>query len=165
MIRDRTAADLPALALALRRVHDRDAYPSVWPDDPAAFLNPPGTLGAWVAGPADHVLGHVLLRALPDVLPAWAEVTGQPATELAVVSRLFVVPEGRGVGLARSLFHTAWAQAVRLNRRAVLDVHLRNHAAIRLYDRSGWEHVATVEGDWRDPDGSVPLVRVYMAPE
>ena len=46
MIRPREAGDVPVLVAALRRVHDLDAYPSVWPEDPESFLNPPGTLGA-----------------------------------------------------------------------------------------------------------------------
>ncbi|WP_240741821.1 hypothetical protein [Deinococcus sp. KSM4-11] len=46
MIRARLEADLPRLVRALREVHERDAYPSVWPEDPESFLNPPGTLGA-----------------------------------------------------------------------------------------------------------------------
>ncbi|WP_370293993.1 GNAT family N-acetyltransferase [Deinococcus sp. KSM4-11] len=109
-------------------------------------------------------VGQVVLRALPDDLPPWARVTEKPADELAVISRLFVSPAGRGVGMAQALFHTAWATARKLKRRAVLDVHTRNAAAIRLYDRSGWEHSATVEGDWLEPDGTVPLVRVYVSP-
>lgn len=164
MIRARTDADLPALVPALRAVHDRDGYPSVWPDDPVAFLGPPGTLGAWVAETGGRVVGHVILRALPDDLPGWAKVVGLPARDVAALSRLFVTPAGRGAGVAEALCRTAWAEAGRLNRRAVLDVHTRNAAAIRLYGRLGWAHVATVDGDWLDPGGVVPLVRVYVAP-
>lgn len=164
MIRPRQSADLPALARILREVHDTDAYPTLWIDDPISFLTPPD-VGAWVALHDEKVAGQVLLRRPAEPLPEWLQVVDLPAAELAVVSRLFVRPSARGQGLAAQLFGAAWAQARAQGWRAVLDVHHKNHAAVRLYERQGWQRVATVAGDWLEPDGSLPTVHVYLSPE
>lgn len=83
---------------------------------------------------------------------------------LLIISRLFVAPSGRKRGLAEALFRTAWAEAEKRGLRAVLDVHHRNHAAIRLYERLEWQRIASVNGNWTEPDGSVPQVHVYVPP-
>ncbi|GAA5534968.1 GNAT family N-acetyltransferase [Deinococcus aluminii] len=164
MIRQRFKDDFPALEQALREVHAADGYPSVWPADPRAFLAPPLTVSGWVAEFRGEVVGQVLLRGVPEQVPGWMSAAGLPAPEVLVLSRLFVAPAGRGRGLARRLFRTAWAGAQALGKRAVLDVHHRNLAAIRLYESEGWRRVGTVDGDWLDPGGSVPRVHVYVAP-
>lgn len=67
--------------------------------------------------------------------------------------------------MAAALLQTAWAAARAQGWRAVLDVHCRNLAAARLYERQGWQRVATVAGDWLEPDGGAPQVHVYLSPE
>lgn len=163
MIRPLTPADLPALIGAMREVHVQDAYPSVWPAAPEAFLAPPDTVGEWVAEVDGQVVGQVLLR-LPPEPQSWLIEAGLTDTNLAIISRLFVAPRGRKQGLAEALFQTAWAEAERRDLRPVLDVHHKNHAAIRLYERLGWQRRATVNGNWTDPDGTVPRVHVYLPP-
>lgn len=164
MIRPRTPADLPALERALRAVHEGDGYPTVWPAEPRAFLTPP-CVGAWVAEHRGHVVGQVVLRPVPDPLPGWVSVTGLSAPELLILSRLFVAPAGRGRELARGLFRRAWDGARALGRRGLLDVHHKNLGAVQLYEAEGWQRVGTVGGDWLEPDGTVPRVHVYVAPE
>ncbi|GBF06991.1 hypothetical protein DAERI_110173 [Deinococcus aerius] len=164
MIRPRTGADLPALERAMRQVHETDGYPTTWPDDPRAFLAPPGTVGEWVAELQNEAMGQVVLRPVFDPVPGWVRATGLPAPEVLILSRLFVAPAGRGQGLGRELFRTAWAGAEALGKRAILDVHHRNLSAVRLYEGEGWRRVATVDGDWLEPDGSVPRVHVYVSP-
>lgn len=164
MIRPRLSADLPALVAALHEVHLADAYPTGWPDDPADFLTPPD-VGAWVALDAGgEVAGQVLLRRPQEPLPQWLRAVKLPAADLAVISRLFVRPSARGQGLAGELFRVAWDAAQVQGWRAVLDVHDQNLAAIRLYERLGWQRVATVAGDWLEPGGLVPTVHVYLSP-
>ena len=161
-IRPRRESDLPALLDAIWRVHTRDAYPSVWPAEPLAFIAPP-SLGAWVAEVGGQVAGQVVLRPAGSPLPDWMRAAGlTEAAQIAVVSRLFVRPDLRGLGLARQLLGTAHREALRLGCRAVLDVHQKNPAAIRLYDQEGWQRVATVPAPFTDPDGSTPLVHVYV---
>lgn len=147
----------------MREVHERDAYPSVWPEDPAQFLAPPDAVGAWVAETGGRVVGQVVLRSATEP-PSWLEEAGLPAAGHVILSRLFVAPGGRHQGLAQGLFQTAWGAAQARGQRAVLDVHHKNHAAIRLYERQGWRRQASVSGNWTDPDGSVPLVHVYLSP-
>ena len=65
--------------------------------------------------------------------------------------------------MAAALLQTAWAAARAQGWRAVLDVHHRNLAAVRLYERQGWQRVATVDGDWLEPDGTMPQVHVYLS--
>lgn len=37
-LRERTPEDMPALSALLRRVHDTDGYPTVWPGDVSSWL-------------------------------------------------------------------------------------------------------------------------------
>ncbi|OLV18764.1 hypothetical protein BOO71_0004669 [Deinococcus marmoris] len=163
-IRPRTDADFPALAEALRGTHRADAYPSVWPADPAAFLAPPLTLGAWVAEVRGVPVGQVVLRAAPEPVPEWIAATGLPARKVAFLSRLLVAPESQGQGLARQLFRAAWGEARRLNRRAILDVQADAPAPIALYDSEGWVRVATLPAPWTGADGRHPQIYVYVSP-
>lgn len=164
MIRPRQTSDLTALIAVMRQVHEQDAYPSIWPAQPLDFTDPPQTLAAWVAESHGQVVGQVLLREVTEPLPEWVAVTGLTASEVAVLSRFFVAPSERGRGLAQALFQAAWQEAERLGRRAILDVHQKNKAAIRLYGREGWAQVATVTAPFTDPDGTHPLVHVFVAP-
>lgn len=161
MIRRRVPADLPALVGVLRAVHEHDAYPSVWPEPPQDFIAPPDTRGEWVAEDDGRVVGQVLLRE-PSSPVSWLTEAGLTRPNLVIMSRLFVLPEARGRGLAESLFRHAWEAAEAAVLRPVLDVHQKNRAAIKLYERLGWQRVASVNANWTDPDGTVPTVHVYL---
>lgn len=163
-VRPRTDADFPALVEALRATHHADAYPSVWPADPAAFLAPPLTLGAWVAEVRGVPVGQVVLRAAPETVPEWIAVTGLPPQNVAFLSRLFVAPGHQGQGLGRGLFPAAWAEAGWLNRRAILDVQADAPAPIALYDSEGWARVATLPAPWTGADSRRPQIYVYVSP-
>lgn len=163
-IRRRGEKDLPASVAALRLVHHADAYPSNWPLDPAAFLTPPGLLGAWVAARGEEVVGHVALRSAEStscgrVIP---EATGFPAAGLAVVSRLLVVPAARSAGLGQELIAAALEAAAAQGMRGALDVHADAKSAVALYERLGWSHVATRTE--RYPGGEEFSMRYYLAP-
>jgi GNAT superfamily N-acetyltransferase len=163
-VRPRTDADFPALVEALRATHHAVAYPSVWPADPAAFLAPPLTLAAWVAEVNGMAAGQVVLRAAPAPAPEWIAVAGVPSQDVAFLSRLLVTPRYQGRGLARQLFRAAWAEARRLNRRAILDVQTDAPAPIALYDSEGWTQVATLPAPWTGADGRPPQMHVYVSP-
>ena len=146
-IRARTAADLERCARVLARVHEADGYPHHWPPDPARWLVPRGLLGAWVAvaEAPEAIAGHVVLCAATAEASAavWSGATGLAPERLAAVTRLFVAPESRGLGLGRRLFETACAEAAGRGLRPALDVVETNRSAIALYERLGWQRVAS----------------------
>ncbi|MHC0432636.1 GNAT family N-acetyltransferase [Streptomyces sp. O3] len=164
-VRPRRAQDLEACARALAEVHQADGYPVNWPAHPAAWLNPPSLLAAWAAELDGRVVGHVGLSRADgaDAAPAvWGTRHGVGAEATAVVSRLFVAPAARGRGIGALLIQAAVRDARQRALRPVLDVVASDTAAVALYERLGWEPLATVEQRW-GPDQTV-LVRCYAAP-
>ncbi|MDK2011081.1 MULTISPECIES: GNAT family N-acetyltransferase [unclassified Deinococcus] len=139
-IRPRRADDLPALVAALRAVHETMGYPSVWPDDPAAFVLGRGE--AWVAQPSGAVWHGGILE----------------------VKRLFVSPHAQGLGLARALLAHARREASERRAFSVLQVNETSGPALGLYEREGWRFLTRAQAAWTDPDGSHPWVRVYVQP-
>ncbi len=127
----------------LHAVHKTDGYPSTV-DDAAGFLVPPYEAASWVAVTNGAVAGHVALHQPRDsaTVSIASRTTGLPQERLVLLSRLFVAPEARGEGLARSLLRTAVAEARRTGQRAVLDVGQDFRAAVALYEADGWSRVA-----------------------
>jgi GNAT superfamily N-acetyltransferase len=162
-IRVRVAQDLPACTEVLRRVHEANGYPGRWPRDPAGWISPAGLMRAWVAETGGAIAGHTgLVHGMQAgcVLRA----TGRGAGELAVVARLFVDPAARRAGLARELLDTAKAHAVAGGLQPVLDVVEGSHAAIALYERSGWRQAGRERATWTTPAGLTPMLRYYVWP-
>ena len=163
MIRQRVPADLDNCVRALQAVHDADGYPVNWPADPGRWLNPPGTLAAWVfADP--QIGGHVLVSSASEPAPAGAASSaGEPMA--GEVGRLFVAPShrGRGIGLGLLTRVREWAVARRLG--LVLEVVDDSRgAAIALYERTGWTYTGTSAADWTGPVGEPVRVRHYSLP-
>ncbi len=123
----------PRVVDVLRRTHE-GGYPARWPDDPAAWLSPPGHLAAWTVD--DDPVGHVGLAA--------------PAIDAPLVTRLFVHPDHR----------VAERCTVEEGGRAGPAAR-RHRGAWRLYERRGWRMTHRVPADWSKPDGSVPVMRWY----
>ncbi|QNP75069.1 GNAT family N-acetyltransferase [Streptomyces roseirectus] len=145
-IRPRTPADTAACVQALAEVHHRDGYPVNWPADPGDWLCAASGLGAWTAELDGHLVGHVALTPSGegDAAPA---LWGDPRAT-AVVSRLFVTPRARGHGIGALLLDRAAAEAHHRGLHPVLDVVTSDTAAAALYERLGWQHLATVEQHW-----------------
>jgi GNAT superfamily N-acetyltransferase len=145
-------------------VHVADGYPRRWPADAAAWLTPPGIIDAWVAtDEAGTVAGHVCLVGDVDD-PVVAAAAGIETTSLATVSRLFVVPLGRGRRLGAVLLETLTEHAAASGLRAMLDVVDDGGAAIRLYDRLGWRLVDERAADWVTLEGLRLPLRIYLSP-
>ncbi|MFP3990590.1 GNAT family N-acetyltransferase [Streptomyces sp. E11-3] len=164
-VRPRRARDLEACVQALAEVHHGDGYPVNWPADPARWLSPPSMLAAWVAELDGRVVGHVGLSRGDDgdAAPAlWGRRQGASAEATAVVSRLFVAPAARGRGIGALLMRQAVRDARERALHPVLDVVASDTAAAALYERLGWELLATVEQRW-GPAQTV-AVRCYAAP-
>lgn len=107
-----------------------------WPVDPAGWLSPSGCAAAWVAHDdvTGSILGHVIVvHKVED--PMVASLAGVGTDRLAGVSRLFVSPAARGLGLGlgASLLAavSSWVSAhdLRLMLDAVDDGAPANHSA------------------------------------
>jgi GNAT superfamily N-acetyltransferase len=163
-IRDRAPADGAALEEIAVQTHRLDGYPKYLPGDLRSFIVDSGAVRAWVADLDGEVVGHVALhsRSSREVMALAEAATGLSTDDLIVVARLLVAPAGRRRGIGRALLDRATEEASRLERRAVLDVVEDHHAAIVLYDRSGWFRVGRV--DWNLPDGRPLREYVYVSP-
>jgi GNAT superfamily N-acetyltransferase len=160
----RSDGDLDACVRVLAAVHESDGYPVNWPDRPAEWLSQPSLLTAWVAELDGRIAGHIALsRSEPgDLAPRlWCAREGASADTAAVVSRLFVAPEARGHGIGALLMARAVREASRRGLHPLLDVVASGTAATALYERLGWELLATAEQEW-SPDQTVSI-RCYAA--
>jgi len=167
IVRLRQQGDMAACVRALADVHAADGYPTRWPADPLAWLAPDNLLAAWVAEDADMLLGHIALcGAEGDTgAPVWSAASGVPAERIAEVARLFVAPGARGRGLGALLMEAACAEARRRGLRPALKVLEHDQAAIALYERMGWRHVATIRMPWEVARDAEALLHHYIGPE
>jgi GNAT superfamily N-acetyltransferase len=142
----------------LHEVHRADGYPLAWPDDPVAWLSPLGLLAAWVAECADsRIGGHIALTS--------SEIDVATAGSDALVSRLFVALASRRRRVGHHLLNHAQRHAVGMGKSLMLEAaELGDGAAIALYERSGWLHVATRTATWTTPGGQPVSLRYYRSP-
>lgn len=164
-VRRRGDDDIEASVKVLAEVHHRDGYPVNWPDRPDDWLSQASLLGAWVADLDGCVVGHVSLSrgGKGDLAPGlWSERHGTSRELTAVVSRLFVAPQARGHGIGALLLGRAVEEARHSGLHPVLDVVASDVAAAALYERLGWERLATIEQRW-SPQQTV-AVHCYAAP-
>lgn len=160
-VRLRTDADLPSCVAALAQVHELDGYPVHWPADPQGWLSP-ALLGAWVVGPPDGVLAHVLLVAATATDHLLAAAVDADVDDVALVSRLFVRPDARGNGLARRLLDAATDAAG--HRRVALEVDVTAAGAVTCYQAAGWQQVGTAEAHWLDRSGQPARMHHFVWP-
>ncbi|MEH0419562.1 GNAT family N-acetyltransferase [Streptomyces sp. B21-083] len=134
------ATDLPGAATALMEVHATDGYPVEGVAHPEAWLRSDGVLASWVAEAEQRIVGHIAVMRPDDVdaVSLWAGQSGADEQHIAVLARLFVVRGARKQALGERLVRTAMDYGQRHNRRLVLDVMVKDTAAIRLYERLGW---------------------------
>ncbi|MEV4808831.1 GNAT family N-acetyltransferase [Micromonospora avicenniae] len=164
IVRPSTDRDLGDCVRVLAEVHERDGYPMIWPDFPAAWLTPPMLMASWVAELDGRIVGHIGLSRSDarDAAPGlWAARTGVSVDAIAVVNRLFVAPSARGLGIGALLMAQAVREAQDRGLHPVLDVVASDFAAAALYERLGWQLLATVEQQW-SPEQKV-TVRCYAA--
>ncbi|MEU0941003.1 GNAT family N-acetyltransferase [Embleya sp. NPDC005971] len=149
----------------LAEVHARDGYPVNWPDQPGEWLSRGPLLGSWVAEVDGRLVGHVCLSQVGegDLAPGlWSERHGAGRSATAVVGRLFVAPQARGHRIGAVLIDRAVKEARHRGLHPVLDVVTSDTAAADLYERLGWQLMATVEQQW-SPHQTV-AIRCYAAP-
>lgn len=163
-IRRRVDRDLDECVSVLAAVHEADSYPMNWPESPQSWLGRPTLLAAWVAQRKDQIVGHIGLSrgTEKDAAAAlWSARVGGCPEGTAVVSRLFVRPEARGAGLGAALLNKALEEARARELQPVLDVVASDAPAVALYERLGWQFLATVDQQW-GPKQTITL-RCYAA--
>ncbi|NEC09701.1 GNAT family N-acetyltransferase [Streptomyces sp. SID7909] len=144
LVRLREDADLGAAAAVLAGVHESDGYPVEGVAEPEAWLSPEGLLAAWVAELDGRVVGHVAVnraRHGEDVARLWGERGGAGDAEVAVLARFFVGRDARGASAGARLMGAAEGYARAHGLPLVLEVLTKDAAAIRLYERLGWQRI------------------------
>ncbi|MET8233899.1 GNAT family N-acetyltransferase [Micromonospora sp. NPDC005298] len=158
-VRRRRATDLDGCVAALAEVHRVDGYPMNWPTDPHRWLCGPRPARAWVAVAADAaIVGHVAVHRVPE--PA----QGPPTRPTAEVARLFVAPTARGRALGDALLARARQWAHERATDLVLEVAVRDAAAVALYERTGWRCAGSRTAEWTAPDGGAVSLRRFTVP-
>jgi ribosomal protein S18 acetylase RimI-like enzyme len=132
--------DLPGAAAALTDVHATDGYPVEGVARPEEWLRPQDALASWVAQAGQRIVGHVaVMRPRGEgAVSLWAEQSGDDEQRIGVLARLFVVQDARGRAVGEQLVRTAMGYGLSHDRRLVLDVMVKDTAAMRLYERLGW---------------------------
>ncbi len=143
VFRPRVAADLPGCVTLLEETHRVDGYPRFGVHTNAEFLTKATETDAWVAERDGVIIGHVALHTVEGhvVLAAARRSTGLPPDRFAVVARLLVSTQARGLRVGRRLLDLATDTAARRGQRAVLDVVRDAPGVVALYERAGWTRI------------------------
>ncbi|MFJ4919590.1 GNAT family N-acetyltransferase [Streptomyces sp. NPDC088725] len=99
---------------------------------------------AWVAELNGHVVGHAAVnhpQAGDKAARMWSEQSGETEVRVGVLARLFVGREARNASAGANLVKAATSYARQSDLRLVLDVLTKDAAAIRLYERLGWQRI------------------------
>ncbi|MGW0942378.1 N-acetyltransferase family protein [Streptomyces sp. NPDC002623] len=140
VIRPFQDADLPGAAAALTDVYATDGYPVEGVARPEDWLRSDDVLASWVAEVERRIVGNVaVMRPRGEsAVSLWVEQSAADERHIGVLARLFVVKDARKRAVGAELVRTAMDYGVSHSRRLVLDVMVKDQAAIRLYERLGW---------------------------
>lgn len=108
-------------------------------------MAPSGIIRSWVAELDGEIVGHVSVSGAngEDAVAMWARASGEPQKRIAVLARLFVLAKARRRAIDARLTSAATEFARNSGRRPILDVMAKDRAAMRLYERLGWEHLGS----------------------
>ncbi|WP_329036132.1 GNAT family N-acetyltransferase [Streptomyces sp. NBC_01725] len=163
-IRPRHESDITDAATALVQVHATDGYPVEGVRDPKAWLTPPGFIQAWIAEFDGRIVGHVAISRPRDeaAVSLWLEAGHGSEDKTAVLARLFVIRDARKRAVGEQLMRAASEYANDIGIRLVLDVMAKDTAAIRLYERLGWQKLGLTTHDYGD--GQHAEASCYVSP-
>ncbi|MGW6461783.1 GNAT family N-acetyltransferase [Streptomyces sp. NPDC055078] len=164
VIRPRLEVDILEAAAALVEVHSTDGYPVEGVDQPEEWLTPPGLIHAWVAEVDRRIVGHVAISRPngEDAVSCWLQQGEGAKEETAVLARLFVLQEARGNTVGALLVCAATEHAQGAGIRLVLDVMEKDTAAIRLYERLGWQKLGVTTHVYGDAKSAKAVC--YVSP-
>ncbi|MDT5018284.1 MAG: hypothetical protein QOD39_4444 [Mycobacterium sp.] len=143
------AADLPELAEVAARTFPLACPPSASPEDIAAFIDENLSEARFrdyltgddrvvlAARQDERMVGYaMLIRGVPDDEAVQRAVTQRPAIEL---SKMYVLPDSHGAGVAAALMTMGLHEAKELNASSVwLGVNQQNQRAQRFYAKHGF---------------------------
>lgn len=148
MVTPATAADIPEVAAVAAATFPLACPPSVTPDNVAAFIAEnlsEERFGEYLADPKRIVLvardtsisGYaMLIHGVPDDDAVQRAVAVRPALEL---SKIYVLPDHHGAGVAQALMTAALDAGARSGARSVwLGVNQLNERAQRFYGKNGF---------------------------
>lgn len=168
IIRPRIEADIPSTVAALTTLYKAENYPLGANRNLQDFLTNPKNETSWVtlSPTTGKIIGHVATstKAHDDCLDVWRSLHSDEheSGKLAVLSRLFVLPDGRRAGLAAELVEIAVRWNAERGIRLLLAVMVSSTAAIRLYDRLGWMRYGVSHPVL--PDGEVAEAICFAGP-
>ncbi|EHM25152.1 putative acetyltransferase [Streptomyces sp. W007] len=89
------------------------------------------------------MVGHIaIMKAEGEkAVTLWQQQSGEDESRIGVLARLFVVRSARKHAVGESLMRAAMDYAEENDLRLVLDVMDKDEAAIRLYERLGWQFI------------------------
>ncbi|KUL57803.1 acetyltransferase [Streptomyces sp. TSRI0445] len=90
------------------------------------------------------MVGHVAINSPQpgeEVARLWREESGDDDSHIGVLARLFVARQARKASVGKLLMEAATAYARDRHLRLVLEVLTKDAAAIRLYERLGWQRI------------------------
>ncbi|MFK4103646.1 GNAT family N-acetyltransferase [Streptomyces sp. NPDC019531] len=156
--------DLASAAAALIDVHSTDGYPVEGVAHPEAWLRSDDVIAAWVAELAGAIVGHVAIMRPhgEDAVAVWTQQSGDSASRVGVLARLFVVKAARKHAVGERLMQAAMSYAADHGLRLVLDVMTKDAAAMRLYERLGWREIGRAPHHYGNGQ-SIDAV-LYVAP-
>jgi ribosomal protein S18 acetylase RimI-like enzyme len=142
-------ADLPELADVAARTFPLACPPAVAPENIAAFIDEnlsqarfrdylaDADRAVLVARGDGRIVGYaMLIRGVPDDGDVQQAVTLRPAVEL---SKMYVLPDSHGAGVAAALMTAALQHAAELDARCMwLGVNQQNQRAQRFYAKHGF---------------------------
>lgn len=148
MVTPATAADIPEVATVAAATFPLACPPSVTPDNVAAFIAEnlsEERFGEYLTDPErivlvarqDSISGYaMLIHGVPDDDAVQRAVPVRPALEL---SKIYVLPDHHGAGVAQALMTAALDAGARAGARCVwLGVNQLNERAQRFYGKNGF---------------------------
>ncbi|KAH7090221.1 acyl-CoA N-acyltransferase [Paraphoma chrysanthemicola] len=164
VIRPREPSDVPNLTQILTNVYNLTKYPVDGPSSFPARFSSPKTLYSFVAIYNDTVAGHAELQPATVLNPIVKQsLASHGAIEsFATLVTLFVDPNIQGKGIGARLVEDALAWGRREGMRLALIVLAKDVAAIRMYEKMGWER--GVEYFYETKEGVKYRAFSYLAP-